>query len=524
MIIIGILIIIAFVLVGFYYKGKIEDRLILKEVMKTVPIEEREKDKIMDDAEGKFIFAFIVFSLLAIIIFVHTESLVWLIGSGSVIGIVVNFVWRRKVKETLILSGILLFSLSIFGAYSWWVSQQVYRENVVYVTTRPIYHHMFHIDEFGEDFQVRVVDDYAVVRNRESGAFLVIDMTTGRELMNFQPLENRRHRRTYDVALVGDGTVRVSRNIFEVGTARQVSHQMSLLDIATGEELYSFESTIIGHRIATELDIVAVHDGLAIVGRPWLLSMSIENGVIELESGEITVPNIYCEMVFIYDQLVRVGVEEDRVRRYGIIDGVTGEEIRPIMYERIVESREAGCGLISLRDENQTTLIDFATGEEVIDLSQFELDYMDIRGHGYGLFVLSGVTPQGVRESALIEIESAREIIPMGTFQHIRILNEHTVMASEYDFWTDGDSRPMVINIHTGEAIIPRGRYEYLNRAIYYGGLLLVSDEDRQAIVSVTTGEYIVPFGTYDRIGQLLPGGYITVRVGDYWKILNVTF
>jgi len=290
-----ITIILALALLGFYVKGKIEAMLTMKEIKKEMIDDEQAKREV-EDMSGKFAFACLVFGLFVITMFIRTENLAWLVGSGSFV-VYVAILVKSEGKKRNVLLGIFLIPFLVFGAYSWWAFQQVYSENVMYVTRRPIYHRVFHIDEFREDFRVRVIDSHrlpygtnqsdrhAVVHNRNTGAILVIDMTTGRELMNFQPVENSRHRRTYEVVLVGDGTVRVSRSIREIDGVRR-DNQMSLLDIATGQELLSIESVQLGGQLESVLNVVAVYNGLAIVGRPW----SREYGVIELESGEITVP------------------------------------------------------------------------------------------------------------------------------------------------------------------------------------------------------------------------------------------
>jgi hypothetical protein len=78
-----------------------------------------------------------------------------------------------------------------------------------------------------------------------------------------------------------------------------------------------------------------------------------------------------------------------------------------------------------------------------------------------------------------------------------------------------------IINVHTGEQVIPIEGYRLAGRGFYTNGMILMDSNGERAIIDVTNGEQIIPFGNYN-IYQLLPGGFIVVSDGDYWRIERI--
>lgn len=432
---------------------------------------------------------------------------------------------NKSLKIAIILGAVIVVALSIIYLF-WFSTYRVLNTNIDYITRRPVYHEYFQksercVLEAGRDDDMgrfrpisQVVDGKTVDLNRNTLARYVIDIATGRELMYFPALENwRSHTRRYSLQLMGDGKVKVTRELGD-GSPPWIIHEVGLLDIETGRELISFDSDYTRIR--------AVSNGRVIVGNPG--ERSGHYGVMDIESGRVTVPFIYENIRFLYGNYVSVSEYRGGTcccnRRVGLVNAYTGETIRPLIYRRILPGEDVSSSLVRFLcvDEREHTLVDLANGEEVIDLTQF--DFSSIRSFGYG-FVALQETHFLRSTQALIEIETAREIIPFGRFNGIQILNENSagVYVRGEDSVISG-----IINIHTGEETVafeesPLPLFLW-NR--YYNGMFLIRNNEGQAVVDTATGEMVIPFGTYDMIHQLLPGGLITVSVGNYWKIVSL--
>lgn len=436
---------------------------------------------------------------------------------------------KKPSKKAIIIGVIIFATISVWYLFLY-SPHRLFNRTIVYVTEGSVYHEYFRRSEyelvslrrgFAPHNPIRYASNgKAVVNNTDmwSRCFVyVIDMETGRELMRFQTMRNwRSYERAYSIVLPGDGTVMVRRHLRNRTFPMRSRVEVGLLDIETGRVLIPFESR--------NMRIRHVSNGLAIVGDPEKIEGYY--GVMDIEKGEIILPMIYSGIEFIYGNLVRVskevGEEYNRDdRRFGIIDGFTGEVIRPIIYQSIRTGVDDNNNLVLFRCGDTSTLIDLTTGEEMIDLTQFE--FWRVSEFGYGLIVISGDLHQNFR-SAVIEVYSSREIISMDRFRYIQILNENTIIGRNRTSCGDRDDR--IFNVHTGEEIFPRENYNLrnivLHSAHYSNGLLLIENDDGQAVIDTATGEKIVPFGTYEMIHRMFSGGFITVSVGDYWKIVSL--
>ena len=425
-------------------------------------------------------------------------------------------------KRTIIILFLALAALIVFINFVW-----SFHRPVVYVTREPIYHEYFPIG-FGSAYVVQVYQGNALILlrpadRRYQGTHIIVDIETGRERMRFH---SDVVRRSYSVELHGDGTVWVQRSLRAGIFSGERRFERALLEIESGRELIPFGSEYNNlHQVLNGFAIVKVTN--------YYRFPSLHYGLIEIESGSIVLPFEYRRMNFLSDNLVSAVIEgEDILGNIGDVCGVidvrTGEVVWPFHYRMIFpmdQTRfplppsigEGERNLVTFEyHHNKRDLIDITTGEVIIPASsEYHASFA-----GYGMAV---VRREGVNGIGLIEIESGREIIPSGYFDSIHILNENAVLVQS------GHRQATyaglgVINIHSREEVIPIGMYQLPSPSLwfrYYEDMVLIESDEGQAIIDVSNGEEIIPFGTYN-IHQLLPGGFITVSEGDYWRIKRV--
>ena len=406
----------------------------------------------------------------------------------------------------IILAVVVLGTIVTLGYFIW-----DFHRPVEYVTRDPAYHEYFPISSaaFVDEFH-----QYEHMRINLNRAVIIIDVRTGRELMRFQ---NNRNRRYQNIRLRGDGTVFVNRSLREGVFGSAMRHEYVLFDIESGHELLLFDNEhVVIERVSNGFAFIRKLEGANHFGH------NEKFGIMEIESGAITVPFEQQELWHLQNNyaVARIEFEDEDgalIRYAGIIDMTSGEVKYPFQFSNIASiSRGARCNLVRFIYYNRdVALVNFTTGEVLISACSPKTVRMFNRAAGYGMAVIRG----NWREQALIEIESGRVIIPFGEFSEIQILNENAVIVT-------GSGGSGIINIHSGEKVVPLGNYLMPSSTsvivgYYYGNMILAKYNDEQAIIDLTTGEEIIQFGTYN-IHRLLPGGFVVVSDGDYWWIEKI--
>ena len=318
--------------------------------------------------------------------------------------------------------------------------------------------------------------------------------------------------------------------------------EMALIDIVTGEKILPVGE--IG-------SLSSIYDNLAAV------TVNGEWAIIDITNGEIVfcfgIYDWICSIRSIYSDGMAI-VRCISSATSGLIDIASGVELIPLgTYNTIIFNDELG--LVNARIFSEgSTLFDFQTGEVIIPLGEFDviqciIDDMIVVADTRRF---SGL-PETRYNFGVFDMESGEMIIPRGEFERIRLVGdgiafvethisklfcENLECENSIDERGRCDERISffggrevtcgylfrlrgLIDIVTGEEIIPLGKYHYIY-GVYDGFAvvdMVVNRSVERGLIHIASGETVIPFGSY-RDMELYPSGHIALDLGwSRWVI-----
>ena len=203
--------------------------------------------------------------------------------------------------------------------------------------------------------------------------------------------------------------------------------------------------------------------------------------------------------------------------KYGIINSA-GQVVVPFIYELLGNHGLVGgyvgtvvnmsSGFVEARLDGQWGIIDMA-GRVVIP---FEYDEIFLRHEYKAAIVIRGDWPNW--SQGLIELTTGREIIPVGTYNHVQVLSSSfATMVIRDDTWTEWHEG--LIDMATGEEIIPP---TYRQISIFSDGLAAVSRGGGWGFINAY-GYEVIPT-VYDEV-MTFANGLAWVSSGGLWGIID---
>jgi len=278
----------------------------------------------------------------------------------------------------------------------------------------------------------------------------------------------------------------------------RVDGQWGLINVTTGEEIIP---------IIYDYSLGISSDGMTTV---WLNGMT---GVIDTTTGNYIIP------LGVFDTICLRGDGIAYVRLDGIsgaIDIATGNEIIPFgAFNHIWQIRD-GMAHVSL--DGMDGVIDIATGNEIIPFGRY---YSSFQFWGDSLINARRHLHHGAGE-CVINIESGETIIPLNS-------NYNWMTYSYGMVWvTRGGGRGGlmfpgergVIELATGDIVIPFGRYEYIE--ILSSSMARVRLGDTWGIIDLVSGSEVIPFGRYAVIRDYISGMVIARDLNGCWSVIDI--
>ena len=142
----------------------------------------------------------------------------------------------------------------------------------------------------------------------------------------------------------------------------------------------------------------------------------------------------------------------------------------------------------------------------------------------YGYHSVRG-TPCGTM--AIVGFDGRRGLVDVATGQEILPMEYRRIEVYDHWAWVLQDDDIAVINITSGEKVIPFGRYtqiECLDQRVWIiqDGLIKTEVEGLIGVIDIETGEEVIPFGQFDYIGRVR-NGFAHIAYNDMWGLFDVS-
>jgi hypothetical protein len=359
---------------------------------------------------------------------------------------------------------------------------------------------------------IHVYDDQALALVQiDSETQAIIDKSTGREVIGFTNSGSRRYLNVWftehEDALIVRRTVH-NQNL--LGQSQSWVIQDALIHMHTGRQIIPF-----GRYDA----VLQAFDGMAVVETDG------KRGLIETETGREIMPFIYDSIWSVSTGMVQVEIDE----LWGILEIETGREIMPMIFN-FISNLWLEDSMVRVSIDYKKGLFEIPGGREIIPIGKYRWIYNVSGGFARVSINVPRQTEFGTvvndEHFGIVNIHTGEKIVPFDRYDFIGHLH-YGMAIVEYNDESVPWRQPThvgLIDITDGTELIPMGMFDCLGGMFVSltENMVTAESDGKVGLIDVITHNEIIIFGRYDDI-RLFSGGYAAVLQGGQWQFIRIS-